>query len=107
MRLSRLPEPIDIKEFIKQVRASFDEDENPEYDFQAVWSLNKLPKYLWNGWKQELRKMGVNWQTFLRILKLHTIDAVEWALRETMTWDEFLDRISESVKRYGVKRNAG
>jgi len=106
MRLSRLPEPIDIKEFIKQVRASFDEDENPEYDFQAVWSLNKLPKYLWNGWKQELRKMGVNWQTFLRILKLHTIDAVEWALRETMSWEEFLNRISESVEWYGVRRNA-
>lgn len=106
MRLSRLPEPIDIKEFIKQVRASFDEDENPEYDFQAVWSLNKLPKYLWNGWKQELRKMGVNWQTFLRILKLHTIDAIEWALRETMSWEEFLNRISESVEWYGVRRNA-
>ena len=69
MGLSKLPEPIDIKEFIKQARAGLGEGENLEYDFQAVWSLNKPPKYLWNGWKQELQKMGVNWQIFLRVLK--------------------------------------
>ena len=104
MGLSRLPEPIDIKEFIKQVRAGLDEGENLEYDSQAVWSLNKLPKYLWNGWKQELQERGVNWQIFLRILKLHTIDAIEWALRGTISWEEFLNRISKSVERYGVRR---
>lgn len=104
MSLRSLPEPTDIKELIKQVREGLDEGENIEYDSQAVWSLNRLPKYLWNGWKEELRSMGVNWQTFLRILKLHTIDAIEWALRETITWEEFLNRVSKSIEHYGVKK---
>lgn len=104
MSLRRLPEPTDIKELIKQVREGLDEGENIEYDSQAVWSLNRLPKYLWNGWKEELRSMGVNWQTFLRILKLHTIDAIEWALRGTITWEEFLNRVSKSIEHYGVKK---
>ena len=103
MKLRELPEPTDIKEFIRQVREGLDEGENVEYDSQAVWSLNKLPKYLWEGWREELRKSGVSWQTFLRILKLHTIDAIEWAIRGTLTWQEFLDRISKSIERYGVK----
>jgi len=38
---------------------------------------------------------------FLRILKLHTVDAVKWALRGTITWKEFLSRISKSVGRVG------
>jgi len=102
--LRRLLESTNIKELIKQVREGLNEGENVEYDSQAVWSLNRLPKYLWNGWKEELRSMGVDWQTFLRILKLHTIDAIEWALRDTITWEEFLDRVSKSIERYGVKR---
>lgn len=48
--------------------------------------------------------MGVNRQIFLRILKLRTIDAIEWALRGAITWEEFLNRISKSVERYGVGR---
>lgn len=103
MALRKLPEPNDIKQFIRQVRESLDEGENLEYDSQAVWSLNKLPKYLWSGWKHELKRKGVNWQMFLRILKFHTIDAIEWALRDTLSWEEFLNRISKSVERYGVE----
>jgi len=57
--------------------------------------------------REELRKSGVSWQTFLRILKLHTIDAIEWAIRGTLTWQEFLDRVSKSIERYGVKRGEG
>ena len=41
---------------------------------------------------------------FLRILKFHTIDAIKWALRGTITWKEFLSWISKSVERYGVRR---
>ncbi|MEL9909032.1 MAG: hypothetical protein QXP97_06465 [Desulfurococcus sp.] len=59
MNLRELSEPIDIKEFIKQVRRGLNEGDSVEYDSQAVWSLNKLPKYLWEGWKEELRKNGV------------------------------------------------
>lgn len=103
MGLSKLPEPFDIKEFIKKIREGLGEGENLKYDSQAVWSLNKLPKYLWNGWKQELKRRGVGWQMFLRILRLHTIDAIEWALRGALSWEEFLNRVSKSVEQYGVK----
>lgn len=104
LNLLKLPEPTNIKELIKQVREGLNEGENIEYDSQAVWSLNKLPKYLWNGWKEELRRMGVNWQIFLRILKLHTLDAIEWALRGTLTWEGFLRKVSMSIEHYGVKK---
>ena len=104
LSLSRLPEPTNIKELIKQIREGLGKGDNIDYDSQAVWSLNRLPKYLWNGWKDELQSMGVNWQSFLRILKLHTIDAIEWALRGTITWEEFLDRVSRSIEHYEVKK---
>jgi len=103
MNLRELPEPTDIKEFIRQVRKGLGEGDNVDYDSQAVWSLNKLSKYLWKGWREELRKNGISWQVFLRILKFHTIDAIEWAIRDTLTWKEFLDRVSKSIERYGIK----
>jgi len=93
-------EPTDIKSFIRSVRAGLGDSTNVDYDSLAVWSFNKLPKYLWETWRDELLKIGITWQGFLRILRLHTIDIIEWALRDSLNWEQLVKRIEESINNY-------
>ncbi|PUA31712.1 MAG: hypothetical protein B7O98_08800 [Zestosphaera tikiterensis] len=103
--LSTPEEPKDVKNFIKSVRAGLGESPNMDYDSLAVWSFNRLPKYLWKLWGDELIKRGITWQKFLRILKLHTIDIVEWALRDSLSWEELVKRIEKSIDSYSRSGN--
>jgi len=96
-------EPIEIKEFVKVVRRRLTvsgSSSDVDYDSLAVWSFNRLPKYLWEQWKTDLKSRGITWQKFLRILKLHTIDMIEWALRDSLSWNELVKRIENSVNNY-------
>jgi len=93
-------EPVEIKELIRVVRAGLGGDADVDYDSLAVWAFNRLPKYLWNEWKDELKLRGVTWQKFLRILRMHTLDMIEWALREAMSWPELVRRIEKSIDGY-------
>jgi len=95
-------EPVEIKEFIQVVRARLGGGADVDYDFLAVWAFNRLPKYLWNEWKDELKQRGTTWQKFLRILRVHTLDMVEWALRGSMPWPELVRRVEESIDRYSA-----
>jgi len=78
-----------------------------DYDSLAVWSFNRLPKYLWEQWKSDLKERGITWQKFLRILKLHTLDMIEWALRDSLTWPDLVKRIETSVINYSSKSGGG
>lgn len=71
------------------------------YDSQAVWSLSRLPEYLWGGWRQGLRRRGVGWQLSLRILRLHALVRLSGPLG-AVSWEEFLGRVSGSVERWGI-----
>jgi len=100
-----LPLPIpeesrDLKNFIRSVRASLGGGPDIDYDSLAVWSFNRFPKYLWSFWSDELRKRGITWQKFLRILSLHTKDIVDWAIYDRIEWDELVKRISMSIENY-------
>jgi len=106
MGLSVPKEPVELKELIRVVRARMGREgsrSDIDYDSLAVWSFNRLPKYLWDQWKNELKGRGITWQKFLRILKLHTLDMIEWALRDTLTWLELVRRIESSVTNYSSK----
>ena len=99
-------EPVELKKLIKTVRerlASEGSAEDIDYDSLSVWSFNRLPKYLWKWWKDELKIRGITWQKFLRILKLHTLDMIEWALRETLSWEELVKRIDTSIENYSSR----
>jgi len=95
-------EPVEIKELIQVVRARLGGHAYIDYDSLAVWAFNRLPKYLWNEWKNELKLRGITWQNFLRILGMHTLDMIEWALRGSMSWPELVKRIEKSIDRYSA-----
>lgn len=100
MSLENIDEPLDIKEFIKKVRADLGGDNNIDFDALAVWSFNRLPKFFWDNWKVELKKKGVDWQLFLKILKMHTDDFIKWALYDKMDWEEVVNRVKSTVEQY-------
>lgn len=104
MGLTIPEEPNDIKEMVRGIRRRLGEYDNINYDALAVWSFNRLPKYLWTCWKDDLKVRGITWQKFLKILKLHTLDIVEWALRDTMSWEEFVNKIEKSIENYSSLR---
>lgn len=100
-------EPIELKEFIQIIRSRMSSEDNRSdinYDSLAVWSFNKLPKYLWEEWKVDLKRRSITWQTFLRILKLHTIDMIEWAIRNSLTWEKLIRRVENSINNYSTRR---
>ena len=94
------PEPKDIKELITDFRNNIKTSDSIDADTQAVWYLNKLPRYLWNIWKDTLTTRGYNWQKFLRVIKLHTNDIILWALQNKLEWHQLIERITETLKRY-------
>jgi len=96
-------EPREIKVFIKNVRQNLGSGNNIDYDSLAVWSFNKLQKFLWDIWKPELKKVGIKWQLFLKILKLHTDDFIRWALYNKMSWSEVLNRLISTVEQYAKR----
>ncbi len=103
MGLSIPREPVELKELIKDVRRRLIREgskESIDYDSLSVWSFNSLPKYLWDHWKDELKGAGITWQIFLKVLKLHTIDVIEWALRDSLSWEGLVKRIETSIENY-------
>jgi len=97
-------EPVEIKELIRMVRAGLGDDADVDYDSLAVWAFNRLPKYLWNEWKDELKLRGITWQKFLRILRMHTSDIIEWALYDKLGWIELVKRLVALLERYSVAK---
>jgi len=104
MGLEKLDEPMEIKEFIRKVRADLGGDNSIDSDTLAVWTFNKLPKYFWDNWKAELKEMGIKWQLFLKVLKMHTDDFIKWALYDKMEWSEVVERLSSTIEQYAEKR---
>jgi len=94
-------EPADLKAMIKRVRRALGEENYIDWDSLAVWSFNALPKYLWRLWKDDLTRKGISWQVFLKILRTHTADFIEWALRDYLSWDDLLKKVKKSLDSYG------
>jgi hypothetical protein len=88
-------EPEDVKEWIK----SFEQKgQTPGIDWASlnVWYGNQLPKYLWREWKSELKRVGFNWQKFLKILKYRTDRIILWSNNE-MSWEELVKEIIKLI----------
>ena len=100
-------EPQEIKLLIKNVRERLGSGNDIDYDSLAVWSFNRLPKYLWKHWKEDLKRRGISWQKFLRILRFRTLDIIEWSLKESVTWEELVKRIESTINKYSIDRGEG
>lgn len=94
------PEPKDVRNRIIDVSKILGPGDEIDWDSQAVWAFNALPKYLWENWGPQLKPMGFTWQRFLKLLKLHTNDMILWALREAMTWEDFVRGVIRTLERY-------
>lgn len=93
-------EPKDIKMLIKDVRKRLSNLNEVGSDALAVWSFNKLPKYLWDCWKDELKNRGIAWQKFLIMLKLRTMDIIEWGIYDRLSWAELMNRMQQTIETY-------
>jgi hypothetical protein len=93
-------EPTEIKELITAVRARLGTGDDIDWDSLAVWSFNRLPKYLWFCWKDELKERGITWQRFLRILRLRTADIIAWGLKNSLSWEELVKRLETTIENY-------
>ena len=89
------PEPTILK------KQSNETDKGKKWDFDtlAVWFGNKIPSYLWKegGWSSQLKSMGYNWQSFLKILSLHKKEMIKWS-RNKLSWKELLSKIEETIR---------
>ena len=103
MHLPVPKEPVEIKELIRSVRKRVGGIDDIDSDSLAVWSFNRLPKYLWECWKDKLKERGITWQKFLRILKLRTMDIIEWGLYDRLRWSELVKRIEHTIETYSTR----
>jgi len=111
MKLNIPKEPKDVKDWIRTVEAHLEKSLDVNWENMNVWYGNKLSKYLWEHWGEQLKSQGYTWQIFLRVLK-HRTDAVLLWNRGKMKWDdlaqEFINLVEgpfgkEIVARYAKK----
>jgi hypothetical protein len=84
----------EIKRQIHGLRSAISDAE--KRDSLAVWFGNIIPKYLWESWKNELKKEGWNWQRFLKLLSYRTGDAILY-IEGKITWESFVKKVMEGV----------
>ena len=98
MNLNVPKEPKDIKESIQKIESVTGSGSNPiNWDSFNVWYGNKLPKHLWDEWKDELKPAGFTWQKFLKLLGRRT-DAVLLWYKGAYTWEQFIRETVELIK---------
>lgn len=96
MNLKRPEEPVEIKKRILALRTRLGEDQDVDWDSEAVWYKNEIPRYLWNAWKKDLNEFGLPWPRFLKLMKYHTSDSILWVMG-LLLWDELVDKLKLSI----------
>lgn len=99
----RLPvpeEPKQIKEWMKKNEEHIGSLTIPKRkrDALVVWYGNKLPQYLWNNWKKELRIEGFTWQNFLTLMRFSEEEVVLW-YQNKLPWEELVKKIIKLIKK--------
>lgn len=91
------PEPTDLRAWMLSMKQSTFNDPAINWDAYVVWAGNKLPKYLWDHWKDDLKAQGITWQKFMRILRHRTDVGVMW-YQGVMPWPDFVQKIVDLIK---------
>ncbi|GEM_PF-441694 len=97
MILAIPPEPTELRSWMQSLKKGQFDDPGINWDVYVVWSGNKLPKYLWDHWKGDLKPLGINWQKFMRILRHRTDVGVMW-YQGTLPWADFVQKVAELMK---------
>lgn len=63
---------MDLRDWMQTMKRSQFNHPAINWDAYVVWAGNKLPKYLWDHWKNDLKPLGITWQRFMRILRHRT-----------------------------------
>ncbi len=101
LELRRVEEPVWIKEMIRNFSKILESEESKSKS-RGVLIYNKLPQYIWNAWGKDLKKLGISWQDFLKLLSKNSDAIVDWAVNERMTWDELINTLKEVVLSHGT-----
>lgn len=94
MKLKIPKEPKEVKEWIRTVESHNQKDLKIDWDSLNVWYGNKLPQYLWDEWKDDLKPEGFTWQNFLKLLK-HRTDQFQLWYGGRLKWPDLIKEISE------------
>lgn len=94
MNLSIPNEPKEIKNWIRKIEEMESPTSGINWDTFNVWYGNKVPKYLWNEWKDILKPSGFTWQKFLKLLGRRT-DAILLWYKGAYSWEQF---VTETIK---------
>ncbi len=97
IKLETPKEPHDVKKFMMSLEATGFNGPDIKWDPLIVWYGNKLPKYLWDQWKDRLKPAGFTWQKFMRLLHYRTDISVLW-YRGLLPWDKFVEKVKELIK---------
>lgn len=89
-------EPKEIKEWIKSLRDQTFHGPGVNWDSLAIWAFNKLPQYLWNEWKDELKPRGLTWQKFLKLLKTRTDIFLYW-YKGVYSWEQLIKDLTALI----------
>ncbi len=85
------PEPVEIRTALRVLL----ETQGPSK--YIVFAGNKLPKYLWDNWSKDLKKMGLKWQDLLQSLSRHAGEALDW-IAGRKRWEDFARLLAEDLE---------
>lgn len=94
MILTTPPEPKEIKDWMMSLKNAPGNSSLAANDTYIIWAGNKIPKYLWDAWKNDLKELGFNWQRFTKTLRHRTDVAVQW-YQGGLLWGDFCKKISD------------
>lgn len=97
MILNIPPEPTELRDWMQSLKRTQFNDPTVNGDNYVVWAGNKLPKYLWDHWKDDLKSQGLTWQKFMRILRHRTDVGVLW-YQGILPWPDFIQKIAGLIK---------
>src|SRR5712692_1227509 len=97
MNLPVPAEPKELKSWMRSLKETYLSDPSIDGgDSFVVWLGNKLPKYLWDAWKNDLKPIGFTWQKFMRLLHYRTDVGVMW-YKGFLRWEEYVKKVVELV----------
>ncbi len=97
MKLPTPKEPVEIKKWMEDVHATLYNAPGINWAPAVVWAGNKLPKYLWDHWKDELKANGFTWQKFMRLMRYRTDNVLLW-YGGALSWPKLVGTITEMAE---------
>jgi len=97
MKLHIPKESPEVKKWMVWVESQTQNTPNIKWDALNVWYGNKLPKYLWDEWKDKLKPEGFTWQIFLKLIRHRTDKVVLWN-KGILKWEELIRDFIDLIK---------